>query len=267
MKFSAVTNEVRTAIFGWAILLSCITTITAQKTCPCGDPPQGTVTCENTQEPFCIVRNGKVDARCESSRGKSGATLQRYVLEQAVGRSLTDEEWKNAELQAGLAKGQALVKDAKGYDVLVKMRSTSDFEKSPTLDPYKIHFWQSGSSSLAAAFVPSYYEFMTPRGVTYDYGAGFSNPFYMNYWSDTWIRGSRYTQHNRSFGAMGDAAPWWWDDSLFGLRCTVCVYRAIDGMVCQSFSGKTKAEVKAETEKMCRGDFLCSSTQPTLRCR
>jgi hypothetical protein len=265
MKFSAVTTEGRTAIFGWVIFLSCSTTITAQKTCDCGDPPQGTVTCENTQEPFCIVKNGKVDARCESSSGKSGATLQRYVLERAVGRSLTDEEWKNAELQAGLAKGQALVKDAKGYDVLVKMRSTSDFEKAPTFDPYRNHFWPSGPSSVVAAFAANPYGFRTARMFdSYDYGAVFPNSFNMTYLSDPWIRALTY---KRSFGAMGNPAPWWWDDSLFGLRCTVCVYRAIDGMVCQSFSGKTKAEVKAETEKMCRGDFLCSSTQPTLRCR
>ncbi len=364
MKSNVFDRDLRIAIVGLAVLLGNGAVSMAQKSCECGEPSQGRVTCENKQEPFCVVKNGKIDARCRSSRGKYGAALQREILEEALGRPLTDAEWRSAELQASLAKGEVSLKDTEGKALLVMLRPTSDFEKLPQLEPFK--FAPSGSYPLdQLALIRPRYSFQSDSfyggaglnfnlGLTYRYSNvvsdptagwvyyeggkvlsymptrsysdyGFSqfnrsspdfygpsplDPFYVradrnsahrlsfngqsgsDFYEGFQLTGYafaplRLTAGNRSARIVSDygsprwqfafllrpvetarhSRPWWWKDSLLGLPCTMCVERTLEGQVCEDFSARTKAEVKAQSEKMCQGDFLCASKQPTITCK
>jgi hypothetical protein len=128
MKFVAqkTNRPLALALVTLGLLLGGWVSAAAQKSCECGEPSQGTVTCEANQEPFCIVRSGKVDARCSSSSGNRGA-FQRLVLSEAMGRALTDKEWLNPELQESLKDGKVKIKNAQGKNVWVTFRS----EESP----------------------------------------------------------------------------------------------------------------------------------------
>jgi hypothetical protein len=113
-----------------SIILSGSLVAFGQKICECGRPPVGTVTCENNQEPFCIVRDGKVDGRCTSSGGRRGESLQRWVLSEALGRPVSDNEWQAPKLQQALKSGSFVWSDEKGKDeILVSFRPLKDLQQ------------------------------------------------------------------------------------------------------------------------------------------
>src|SRR5258705_5791686 len=81
------------------ILLSGSLLAFGQKSCECGEPSLGTVTCEDDQEPFCIVKAGKVHGRCRSRGKRTGSGLDMWVLSQALGRPVSESELKDPEVQ------------------------------------------------------------------------------------------------------------------------------------------------------------------------
>ena len=113
-----------------------------QKRAECGNPPTGIVTCEDDQEPFCLLRDKKFYARCKSSGQRTGATLERWVLSEALGRQVTDAEWRDPEIQQGIRSGSVTLKDASGQKVVVSFRPIQTpanpaplKRESPSLNP------------------------------------------------------------------------------------------------------------------------------------
>ncbi len=118
----------------WIMLLSGFQLAYGQKSCECGDPSLGTVTCEDDQEPFCIVRSGKVHGRCKSKGGRSGATLQRWVLSEALGRTVSNEELRDPLVQQQMRSGRVLLKNADGKLTWVTFRPIKELQRSPIDD-------------------------------------------------------------------------------------------------------------------------------------
>jgi hypothetical protein len=118
----------------WLMLLSCLTLAHGQNSCECGDPSLGTVTCEDDQEPFCVVKSGKVHGRCKSKGGRSGATLQRWVLSEALGRTVSTEELQNPLVQQSMRSGRVLLKNADGKLTWVTFRPIKEPLRSPLDD-------------------------------------------------------------------------------------------------------------------------------------
>jgi hypothetical protein len=108
-----------------------------QKSCECGEPSVGTVTCEDGQEPFCTVRSGKVHGRCKSSGGRRGESLQRWIFSEAIGRPITDSEWQAPEVQDSLKAGGFVYRteDKSGELIRVTFRPSKDLEQSPSEKP------------------------------------------------------------------------------------------------------------------------------------
>ena len=93
-----------------------------QKTCECGEPSLGTVTCEDDQEPFCVVKSGKVHGRCKSKGNRNGAQLERWILTEALGRPVTDAELRDPSVQQGMLSGRVQLTNADGKLVWVTFR-------------------------------------------------------------------------------------------------------------------------------------------------
>lgn len=122
----------------------------AQKTCECGDPSIGTVSCEQNLEPYCLVDGSKIKAGCKSPGGRNGKELQRFMIEQALGRSLTEVEWKSPEVQNGIKDGALQVRNADGKIVWISVRSPKGDgplnDKTPFRNPEP-----SGGGAVAGA--------------------------------------------------------------------------------------------------------------------
>ena len=155
MSSNASRTSFLRVLAAFVLLFSTYLVSKAQNSCECGEPSRGTVTCERDQEPFCIVRSGKVDARCKTSGGRSGSTLQRYLIEQAVGRPLTEVEWSNPELQKSLETGKVQLKNWDGKTVSVTLRPTSEFQENRIRDFEPPPASSKSNSSAASAGGPS----------------------------------------------------------------------------------------------------------------
>jgi hypothetical protein len=113
------------------VIMSWFPVAYGQKSCECGDPSLGTVTCEDDQEPFCVVRSGKVHGRCKSKGGRTGDALQRWVLSEALGRTVSNKELQDPQVQQSMSSGKVLLKNSDGKPTWITFRPTKELQLSP----------------------------------------------------------------------------------------------------------------------------------------
>lgn len=200
--------------------------VVGQKSCECGDPSLGTVTCENDQEPFCMVRAGKVHGRCRSKGQRSGTELQRWVFSQALGREVTDSELRDPAVQQSMAEGHLMLRNADGKLTLINFRPTKDLQRTPSKIELKAPEFQREPE----------------KGIIVDSMIGPSA-----------TSATAATSASTSISTVGDSA------------CEVCVMRA-GVRECKKSDVRTENQLNIIRAELCKSDQPCLDKKPSVKC-
>ena len=84
-----------------------ISSVRSDNTCPCQNPPGGSVRCEQGQVPFCQIADGHVLAECKTPprSARTATTFKLWYASQLFEKKLALDDLKRPEVKQALVTG------------------------------------------------------------------------------------------------------------------------------------------------------------------